>query len=290
MTEMNIKRFDTSTIKPHRIILIVGKRGTGKSTLIRDLMYRIKDNVHIPMAMTPTEESANMFEECMPESCVHSSFNSDAVDRLIAFQRNRGKRKQKQRHILFVLDDMMYDKKVLKGQCMRDIFMNGRHLKISFINAMQYVMDMGPDLRSQVDYVFALRENIVSNRIKLWKYFFGGFEHFDDFCQVFTACTENNECIVCDNTVKSNDIKDMIFYYKADITIEPYLLGSRTFWGLHHRFFRTDDEMDQLRLQNDVQTGPVGRNAARITHVTKEEVPQERDANATLSEGQTGTR
>ena len=64
---------------------------------------------------------------------------------------------------------------------MRDLFMNGRHLKSALILAMQYCMDMTPDLRSQVDYCFCLRENIVSNKMKLWKFFFGGFANFDDF-------------------------------------------------------------------------------------------------------------
>ena len=39
-----------------------------------------------------------------------------------------------------------------------------RHYKITFLNAVQYVMDLGPDLRTQVDYVFALSENIISNK------------------------------------------------------------------------------------------------------------------------------
>ena len=72
---------------------------------------------------------------------------------------------------------------------MRDLFMNGRHLSITFCNAMQYVMDMGPDLRTQVDYLFALRENIHSNKQKLWKYFFGMFNKYDEFNRVMEKCT-----------------------------------------------------------------------------------------------------
>jgi hypothetical protein len=99
--------------------------------------------------MTPTEESANMFEECMPKSCVYNQYSLDTMKGIIDHQRRVGRRKQQQQHLLIVLDDMMFDKKVLKSMEMRDVFMNGRHLKITFINAMQYVMDMGPDLRSQ---------------------------------------------------------------------------------------------------------------------------------------------
>lgn len=52
---------------------------------------------------------------------------------------------------------------------MRELFMNGRHRRMFVLIAMQYVLDMPPDLRSQVDYVFALRDTIHSSRDKLWK-------------------------------------------------------------------------------------------------------------------------
>lgn len=256
-------------MKPDRIWLLIGKRGTGKSTLIRDIMYHMSRYVQQPLAMTPTEESVCMFEDCMPESCVYTDYNGDTLDRVIAHQRQRGKKRQPQRHILVVLDDMMYDKRVLKGKCMRDIFMNGRHLKITFVNAMQYCMDMAPDLRSQIDYCFALRENIVANRVKLWKYFFGGFEHFEDFCNVFSACTANNECLVIDNTVKSNDISDMIFWYKADLNVGSFLLGDRKLWLAHYKYYRSDEEME--RLAREKETAVKDKNN-RITSICKSKV------------------
>ena len=111
----------------------------------------------------------------------------------------------------------MYDKKILRGLCMRDLFMNGRHLHVTFLNAMQYIMDMGPDLRTQVDYVFALRENIISNKSKLHKYFFGMFDKYEDFSRVMDRCTENHGCLVLDNTAKTNNLEDCLFWYRASI-------------------------------------------------------------------------
>ena len=82
------------------------------------------------------------------------------------------------------------------------IFMNGRHWKILFMITMQYCMDLPPALRANIDYVFILRENIIQNREKLWKNFFGIFPTFDSFSEVMNACTENYECLVLDNTSK----------------------------------------------------------------------------------------
>lgn len=264
---LSIKKFDPATIKPHRIILCVGKRGTGKSTLIRDLMYHIKHFIHLPFAMTPTEESTTMFEEHMPTSCVHTQFNVDTIQGVIEHQRKLGRKKIKQYHLLLVLDDMMYDKKVLKSLAMRDIFMNGRHLKVTFINAMQYVMDMGPDLRTQVDYVFALRENIISNLTKLWKYFFGMFNNYNDFETTFKALTNDNCCIVIDNTVKSNQIKDTVFWYKASLDIPPYIIGNRRFWVMNHEYNYTEDEIIERRRTS----GDNGGVPAKILSIDKQQ-------------------
>ena len=246
MSTLKIKRFNPQQLKPDRICLFVGKRGTGKSTLLRDIMYHMRGYIDVPTAMTPTEDSAEMFESCMPASCVHRDFHEGTVDRIIAHQRKAAKKKKEPRHVLLVLDDMGFDKKVLKGKNMRDLFMNGRHYSVTLCLTLQYCIDMGPDLRSQIDYCFCLREPIISNRCKLWKYFFGGFSHFQDFCSVFDTCTANNECLVIDNTIKSNNLADFIFYYKASIDIPSFRLGMPQIWKLHSRFYYTEEEIEEL--------------------------------------------
>ena len=112
-----------------------------------------------------------------------------------------------------LMDDCMYDNKFMRDTCIRQCFMNGRHWKIFFMLTMQYCMDLPPALRANVDYVFILRENIIQNREKLYKSFFGIFPSFDMFNKVMDACTENYECIVLDNTSKSNRIEDCVFWY-----------------------------------------------------------------------------
>jgi hypothetical protein len=97
---------------------------------------------------------------------------------------------------------------------------------------MQYCMDLSPDLRANVDYVFILRENVIQNREKLYKSFFGIFPTFEMFNQVMTSCTENYECLVLDNTSKSNKIQDCVFWYKAKPR-ENFKIGSPQIWNFH---------------------------------------------------------
>ena len=247
MAAMNVKQFDPSSIKPYRIIYFIGRRGSGKSTLVRDIMYHLRNSIDRPMAITPTEESRQMFEDHLPESCVHAYWNPTKITKLVEKQRRDLKTKKKAKHVMIVLDDCMADKSIFKGKTIRDIFMNGRHLKITLIVAMQYSMELDISLRSQIDIIFTLRENIPVNKAKLYKYYYGGFETYADFSTVFDACTENNECLVIDNTVKTNDIADMVFWYKADLNNPPFLMGDKTLWSLHYKYFRTEEEMGKIR-------------------------------------------
>jgi hypothetical protein len=50
------------------------------------------------------------------------------------------------------------------------------------------------------------------------------------------ACTENYECLVLDNTAKSNKITDCVFWYKAPVR-RNFRVGGAAFWQYHQRFY-----------------------------------------------------
>ena len=97
---------------------------------------------------------------------------------------------------------------------------------------MQYCMGIPPNLRTNVDYVFILRENIVSNRKRLYEQYAGMFPNFEIFCQVMDQCTENYECLVIHNNAKSNKLEDQVFWYKA-IEHKNFRVGAPEFWEHH---------------------------------------------------------
>jgi hypothetical protein len=110
-------------------------------------------------------------------------------------------------------------------------------------------MDLPPALRANVDYVFILRENIIQNREKLYKSFFGIFPNFDMFNKVMDACTENYECIVLDNTSKSNRIEDCVFWYKARMH-KNFKVGAPEYWQAHKKLFNPKQNISKLDPKN----------------------------------------
>jgi hypothetical protein len=99
------------------------------------------------------------------------------------------------------------------------------------IITMQYPLGIPPNLRTNIDYVFILREPYINNRKRIYENYAGMFPTFESFCQVMDQCTENHECLVINNNSKSNKLTDQIFWYKAEAHTN-FKLGSKEFWEL----------------------------------------------------------
>lgn len=241
MASINLRKFDPSRIAKGAVVVMIGKRNTGKSFLVRDLLYYKRD-IPVGTVISGTESANCFYGEMMPGLFIHDTFSPEIPSSLVKRQTVVVKKMKQEEavtgrsHIdpwaFLILDDLMYDTSWLKDRTIRELFMNGRHYKIFFTITMQYALGIPPALRSNVDFIFILRENIIGNRKRLYEHYAGMFPSFEIFCQVMDQCTENFECLVIDNTTKSNKIEDMVFWYKAD-EHPPFKIGAPSFWEYH---------------------------------------------------------
>jgi len=118
--------------------------------------------------------------------------------------------------------------------------MNGRHWKIMLIITMQYPLGIPPNLRTNIDYVFILREPYATNRKRIWENYASMFPTLESFSSVMDQTTENYECLVINNNSKSNKLHDQIFWYKAE-TRPDFKLGSKEFWEISKNMGDDDD-------------------------------------------------
>ena len=247
---INIKKFDPTTIDPCRICVFIGRRGTGKSILVTDILYHMR-KIPMGVVMSGTEESNEHYKEYIPDSFIYGQYEPDVIEKIITHQQSVIKKcktpeekENTNNSVFMLLDDCMFDNKWTRDKNMRCIFMNGRHYRIFFMLTLQYCMDLPPSLRGQIDYVFILRENIIQNREKLYKHFFGIFPTFDAFNEVLTQCTENYECLVLNNRSTSNKIEDVVFCYKAKIN-RKFKMGSPSLWEHHKRNYNKNHDTPQ---------------------------------------------
>jgi len=237
---LELKKFDISTIKPDKVCVFIGKRETGKSFLVKDLLYHHKD-FPIGTVISGTEGANEFYGKLIPSLFIHESYTPELIANVLKRQQMVVKQMKKEilkynhskinPNAFLILDDCLYDNSWTKDANVRSIFMNGRHWKIFFIITMQYALGIPPNLRTNIDYVFILRENYVSNRKRLYEHYAGMFPSYEMFCQVMDQCTENYECLVIANNAKSNRLEDQIFWYKASAH-NDFKLGAKEFWEM----------------------------------------------------------
>ena len=240
---LRIKKFDPRTFTAGKIIFLLGRRASGKSHLMKELLYYMS-KPDLVVAMSPTRDSLNTFETFLPKTCIFDRFSQHVVDTIVTVQRELVK-KNKKRTVLLILDDCIYQKGVLKSESMRYILWNGRHDHISLMCIVQYMMEVECGLRGNIDYVFAMREFAKNNREKLYKHFFCHFDKFDIFDKVMTACTENYKCLVLDTTVKSAVATDTVKWYKAAIETPPFKLCKSVYWKMSKKCLLSSDDIDR---------------------------------------------
>lgn len=251
---MELQKFDMSKIEDDKVVVFVGKRETGKSFLVKDLLYYHQD-LPVGTVISGTEGANSFYSKLMPSCFIHGEYSEEVVIKYLQRQKKIVKQYKSQEERqgysntdprgFLILDDCLYDSSWVKSKNVRSLFMNGRHYKSLFIITMQYALGIPPNLRTNIDYVFLLRENIVRNRKQLYEQYAGMFPSFDIFCQVMDQCTENYECLVIHNNAKSNRLQDQVFWYKAD-PHPDFQLGHPSIWEYHANNFNPDhDEEDE---------------------------------------------
>lgn len=167
----------------------VGRRGTGKSWAVRELLHALHKDRGVGAIFSPTEDSSSFYEAFTPSLFIHSEVDLDLVQRLVRAQKSRAERGDRTRQITLVFDDCMFDPRFLKSTIIRSLFMNGRHLCINVILCTQYVVDMPTFIRTQLDFVFLMKESSPSVIHKLWQNF-GSILNQKQFADVLSTATE----------------------------------------------------------------------------------------------------
>ena len=267
---LDLKKFDMKNIsfKPNEnkgpVIVLIGRRDTGKSYLVKDILYYHQD-IPIGTVISGTEAGNGFYSAHVPKLFIHDEYNTTIIENILQRQKTvlkvvkkeleSTKRSNIDPRAFVILDDCLYDATWAKDKVMRLLFMNGRHWKVMLVITMQYPLGIPPNLRTNIDYVFILREPYIANRKRIYENYAGMFPTFESFCQVMDQCTENFECLVINNNAKSNKLQDLIFWYKAE-SHPNFKLGSKEFWELSKDIHSDDDDEVYDPNSRDKKKGP----------------------------------
>ncbi len=138
---LDLKRFDMKNIQfkaneaKGPTVVLIGKRDTGKSFLVRDLLFYHQD-IPIGTVISGTEEGNGYYGKMVPKLFIHNEYSTAIIENILKRQRQVLKQIKKEMETykkstidpraFVILDDCLYDNTWARDKMMRLLFMNGK--------------------------------------------------------------------------------------------------------------------------------------------------------------------
>ena len=164
--KITIRKFDLSSLLSDAVIILIGKRRSGKSFLIREIMYEMsRRGMPSGMIFSHTEHCNKFYRNYFPGLYVHEEMPEEKLAAILHSQGRKIKKHAKRynlengrtiRNSFFLLaDDMMSDDDIWKkSKSFKKMFIEGRWHNLTLVLALQYVLGIPPALKSNIDYAF----------------------------------------------------------------------------------------------------------------------------------------
>jgi hypothetical protein len=239
--KIKIKKFDMSNLKKDGIIVLLGKRRTGKSFMVKDILFHKRNEMPMGTVISRTDKMSHFYDQFIPKICIHNIFSADILKKVLLRQVKANKEDWKHKGAFLLMDDCLADaSNWTKDESIKEIFFNGRWYKLLYIVTMQAPMAMPPALRTNIDYTIILKNNNASDREKIYKHYAGVFPTRELFERTMDGCTEDYNSLIIDNTTHSNRLEDQVFFYKAE-PHDDFKMFSDVIWRKSDQLYKNEE-------------------------------------------------
>jgi hypothetical protein len=240
------QRFDPSSLRHDCTLVLFGKRRTGKSYALRELLWYKKDVYPYYLIFTGTKING-FWQKYFPERFIHDGFIPDVlakfmdmqaklVDELMQDPNNLDEngeldadRCERNPWKCLVLDDVISEDKAIKySRLLEQLFTKGRHLKIAVFLASQYAKGVNTVMRGNIDYLITFKQRQVLQMESIAKDFLGDMGVKQAFA-LLKKYAHGHQAVVMDVANLSADPSETTFVWEAK---DPgkFVLGCKEFW------------------------------------------------------------
>jgi hypothetical protein len=284
--DIALRKFKVQWVGDNKIIVLIGPRGRGKSTILLDYLYWNQD-IPYCTCIAPTENLNATYSDHIPSRFIFTQYTPKLLEAFLKRQTDLVAQKRAarggygdQRFLevdcrgLLIMDDCLSDNASWKKDpSLRWIFMNGRHADVTFILTMQYQVGIPPELRVNIDWVFICRETKKNEKEKLHKYYAGIFPSFEMFNQIFNKCTKHKCCMVINCLSESDLIEEQVFWFHAELH-DAFRVCYNEFWKDNEVYLRrrmqiadvTSHVSKQIKQKEDEYYKYVGGRGNKIQY------------------------
>lgn len=213
-------------------INITSRRNTGKSVLVKDLCFQIKDwfqQVYI-VSMTASFQK-DLYNFTDPENTIET-FDEEKIKLIwdsqeleITKQKNAKTKEEDMPRILFIFDDIISDPKVRKSAILKKLYVMGRHIKISLILLTQTFTGIPPLMRTNTDVSIAFHLNSYDDRDAFSRAYLSTGTNKEGRLIFDTITKTKFQCIIVLNFLISQNPQDYIRTYISNTDIPKFKMG-----------------------------------------------------------------
>jgi len=213
--------------------ILIGPPGSGKTSMMEKLAYYRKHLYPVARAFMGTEEAYLRFCKIFHPLYVSNYYDEEEEKRHILRQRTcvlENGSKYPGNYAINIIDDFSDDPKIYRTPVVRGLFKLGsQHFGQMCLFGLQFSIDMLPDIRKSVSYVFIFREPEENERKKLYSNYGGLAGSYENFCLLMDKLTGDYTALIFKKRSQSNDIEDCVFWLRTEV------LGDWTFGCKEYR-------------------------------------------------------
>lgn len=178
--------------KHNHSYLIIGKRGTGKTTnIINNLLPNLKSD---KLFIYCNPHDAQNYQHLTINNDINNEPNFEQIMDYITMEDHKNEKK------ILIFDDVLSNFNFSKSYNFKNLIFNHRHLNTTIIMAVQYGLNIPPDIRANMDYVFLYKDNYDNN--KLYERFGGLFQNKEEFNQSMNKLNDYTYIVAYDHVNK----------------------------------------------------------------------------------------
>ena len=137
---LQLQKFQLSSIDDDKVVVFIGKRCTGKSFLCKDLLY-FHQNIPVGTVISATEGANQFYGNIIPPLFIHGEYNEHIIANVLKRQKQVVEKFNSEKEqtggsridprAFLILDDCLYDNSWTKSKHVRSLFMNGSLYRVS---------------------------------------------------------------------------------------------------------------------------------------------------------------
>lgn len=219
--QQNVKYFDIENqIMPGDAIQIFGKRASGKSILLNDIISKTSHYFDYGIGFTASQSSRQKLLSILPPQNVETpnvATLEDFVEKVVTLHDKAITQGTKPENAFLICDSCDFDKQFMQSKTLNEIVINSKKFNATSILLLSHFNSVGPSIRNNADFVFQFWDANEDVQRDIHKFWFSQIGSFELFQKMFKDCTVNYGVLVIDvkKSAVSHDWHDCVYWYKA---------------------------------------------------------------------------